>query len=224
MMKKIFLSTIVLFLMSLSVSAQNYKRDIVYLKNGSIIKGDIVEQVPNKTLTIKTIDGSSFVYSFEEILKITKEKQASYNTKKDKRNNKHHKKFSYLSFNVGIDNSVKVNLVEANFAGQMGFGGMVKLGMNVGVLDSNFDNSLIHLAGGPSFSYSAGNTVGTVCAMTGIGIYDYTDAYGVDKGHIVLYGIAYTHRFFTNKNINLLVGADFINGFVGANIGFAYNW
>ncbi len=35
--------------------------DVVYLKNGSIIRGVIVEQVPNKSLTIKTADGNVFV-------------------------------------------------------------------------------------------------------------------------------------------------------------------
>lgn len=48
-------------------------QDVVYLKNGSIIRGLIIEQVPNKSLKIKTADNSVFVYVFEEIEKITKE-------------------------------------------------------------------------------------------------------------------------------------------------------
>jgi hypothetical protein len=47
--------------------------DIVYLKNGSIIKGVIIEQVPNVSLKIETRDGSIFVYKFEEIEKIARE-------------------------------------------------------------------------------------------------------------------------------------------------------
>ena len=49
-------------------------QDVVYLKNGGIIRGMIIEQVPNVTLKIQTRDGSVFVYKFEEISKITKEK------------------------------------------------------------------------------------------------------------------------------------------------------
>jgi hypothetical protein len=47
--------------------------DVVYLKDGSIIKGTIVEQVPNKSVKIKTKDGSTFNYNMEQIEKITKE-------------------------------------------------------------------------------------------------------------------------------------------------------
>ena len=45
----------------------------VYLKNGSIIKGQIVEKVPNKSIKLKTIDGSVLVFSFEDIEKYTQE-------------------------------------------------------------------------------------------------------------------------------------------------------
>jgi hypothetical protein len=47
--------------------------DGVYLKNGSVIKGIIVEQVPNVQIKIQTKDGNIFVYKFEEIEKITRE-------------------------------------------------------------------------------------------------------------------------------------------------------
>ncbi len=48
--------------------------DLVYLKNGSIIKGNINEILPNVHVKITTKDGSLFVYKFDEIEKITKEK------------------------------------------------------------------------------------------------------------------------------------------------------
>jgi hypothetical protein len=53
--------------------AQKELQDVVYLKNGSIIRGLIVETVPNKTVKIVTIDGSSFVFQMDDILRITKE-------------------------------------------------------------------------------------------------------------------------------------------------------
>lgn len=49
-------------------------RDVLYLKNGSIVKGMIVEQIPNVSYKIETGDGSVFIYKFEEVEKITKEK------------------------------------------------------------------------------------------------------------------------------------------------------
>ncbi|PCJ65495.1 MAG: hypothetical protein COA58_08785 [Bacteroidetes bacterium] len=47
--------------------------DVLYLKNGSIIRGQIIEQVPNKSLKIQTAGGSIFVYKMEEVEKIIKE-------------------------------------------------------------------------------------------------------------------------------------------------------
>jgi hypothetical protein len=52
--------------------------DVVYLKNGSKIRGTIIEQVPNKQLTIQTRDGSEFVYTFDEIEVIRKESAEEY--------------------------------------------------------------------------------------------------------------------------------------------------
>jgi hypothetical protein len=51
----------------------NY-RDVVYLKNGSIIKGIIIEQVPNVSLKIKTNDGNVLVYEMVQVEKIEKQK------------------------------------------------------------------------------------------------------------------------------------------------------
>ena len=55
-----------LFVASLNVQAQK-ANETVYLKNGSVIKGTIVEQVPNESLKIRTADGSLFVYQMSEV-------------------------------------------------------------------------------------------------------------------------------------------------------------
>ncbi len=52
---------------------QSQPIEAVYLKNGNVVKGTIVEQVPNVSLKIQTKDGSLFVFKYEEIEKITKE-------------------------------------------------------------------------------------------------------------------------------------------------------
>ncbi len=63
---------ILLALSSISLIAQN-TRDVVYLKNGSIIKGTITEMNPSSNLKIKIADGSLFVYEMTDILKMEKE-------------------------------------------------------------------------------------------------------------------------------------------------------
>jgi hypothetical protein len=72
---KITLLLIHMLFCSLVATAQTELTESVYLKNGSIIKGTIVEQIPNTSIKIKTKDGSLFVYTFDEIEKITKEEQ-----------------------------------------------------------------------------------------------------------------------------------------------------
>lgn len=53
--------------------AQQALEDVVYLKNGTIIRGTIIRQIPGDSITIRTKDGSQFVYSMHEVLEITKE-------------------------------------------------------------------------------------------------------------------------------------------------------
>lgn len=71
MRRKVFLF-FALCLAVVCTKAQNMQ-DVVYLKNGSIIRGIIIEQVPNVSLKIRTGDGSIFAYNVDEVEKITKE-------------------------------------------------------------------------------------------------------------------------------------------------------
>ncbi len=64
---------VVLFFMCSNLSnAQNYE-EVVYLNNGSIIRGIIIEFVPSQTIKIQSREGNIFVYNLSEIQKITKE-------------------------------------------------------------------------------------------------------------------------------------------------------
>ncbi len=63
---------VVMLLASLSSKAQNYV-DVIYTKNGSIVKGVIIETIPNASYKIKTADGNLFVFKIEEIDKIEKQ-------------------------------------------------------------------------------------------------------------------------------------------------------
>lgn len=78
-MKKTILSFVSLFCLTVISFAQNVN-ETVYLKNGSVIKGVIVEQIPNKSLKIQTADENLFVYNLDEVEKITKEVQQESNT------------------------------------------------------------------------------------------------------------------------------------------------
>ena len=70
-MKRIVLSML-LALGSVAFCMAQEMQEVVYLKNGSIIRGTIIEQVPDKSLKIQTNDGSIFAYEMAEVEKITK--------------------------------------------------------------------------------------------------------------------------------------------------------
>lgn len=53
--------------------AQSNMHDVIYLKDGSIYKGLIIEQVPNVSYKIESRDGNVFAVKIEDVEKITKE-------------------------------------------------------------------------------------------------------------------------------------------------------
>ena len=71
-MKKLLIMTLI-FLTATIAFAQNNYQDVVYLKSGNIIRGMIIEQIPNESLKIETADGNLFVFKIDEIAKITNE-------------------------------------------------------------------------------------------------------------------------------------------------------
>ena len=75
-LKKVVFLLVVLFgiLTSAVLSAKEQAEDVVYLKNGSIIRGQIIEIIPEMGVKIETSGGSIFVYQFEEIEKIEERK------------------------------------------------------------------------------------------------------------------------------------------------------
>ena len=73
-MRKLLLVLTLLLSISTYVAAQNYT-EVVYLKNGSIIKGVIIEQVPNVSLKI--------ICQMSDVTKITKEERYTRDYRKD---------------------------------------------------------------------------------------------------------------------------------------------
>ncbi|MEE0266418.1 MAG: hypothetical protein UD103_00350 [Bacteroidales bacterium] len=80
MSKKLFVLFAIL-VSGFAIFAQSEMRDVVYLKNGSVVKGTIIEQVIGESLRIDTPEGSIFFYKMDEIEKIGKEMVATPETK-----------------------------------------------------------------------------------------------------------------------------------------------
>lgn len=60
-------------LCAISLPAQTAMEDVVYLKNGGILRGSVLEQIPNQTLKIETIGRNVFVVQMSEVERIVKE-------------------------------------------------------------------------------------------------------------------------------------------------------
>ena len=97
-MKKIVALVLFAFITSVSTFAQSNFQEVVYLKNGSIIRGVILEQIPNETIKIATADGNLFVFRMDEVEKITKEMPSAANGLKETPG----KRKGYLGGTLGI--------------------------------------------------------------------------------------------------------------------------
>ena len=70
---------VVLLVMPTLLFAQQFGEDIVTLRNGSVIRGVIIEQTPNESLRLQTRDGNIFVFRFDEIQTIGRDMSGQRN-------------------------------------------------------------------------------------------------------------------------------------------------
>ena len=90
----------ILFLLYSVGLSQQYE-DVVYLKDGSVIRGLIIEQVPNKSIKIKS-GKNIFVYQMDEIEKLAKELNEDVETSLEDKT---------LSLQVGLGNHRNYSLL-----------------------------------------------------------------------------------------------------------------
>ena len=74
---RIFITIVILVLSIASCYGQEY-RDVVFMKNGSVIKGFYKELYPNDSIRMETIDGGYFVCALADIERIAKERTEVY--------------------------------------------------------------------------------------------------------------------------------------------------
>lgn len=104
-----------------SIFCQVNYEDVIYLKNGGIIRGTIIEQIPNKSIKIEIIGRNILAYNFDEIEKIVKEAQNANNKRSANNNNAEEKVKSEhntsLVFETGMNISkAKISLNNINNA------------------------------------------------------------------------------------------------------------
>ena len=105
-MKSCLFATIVTALLLVSpfiLSGQNYTDDVVCLKNGTIIHGMILEQIPNQSIKIQTKENSILVFKMEEIEKLTKESAPTDNSSSTKKKPTGRLRNSFMGLYTGVD-------------------------------------------------------------------------------------------------------------------------
>lgn len=108
--KIIIKAALILFLtftLNSLLNAQANFEEVVYLKNGSIIRGIIIETIPSKGIKIQTKDMNIFYFSNDEIEKITKEIKPDTHSSNSS--------FSLKSFKLGYGSGTFYNQAVANF-------------------------------------------------------------------------------------------------------------
>lgn len=148
-MKKIILLSL-LFFLCIAAYSQNWS-DVVYLKNGSIIKGTIIEQVPNVSLKIQSGE-NVFVYPMDDVEKIVKEQIQNKNNlsksveQKTNYPNKGYRGFGEIGIGAGKDGvNAKFSHIAYSSVHGCQFNSILFVGGGVGLYDyyNNKDNIIM---------------------------------------------------------------------------------
>lgn len=70
---RLFFTSLFLALSLLAFSQKTIQQDVVYLKNGNIIKGKIIEEKDNEYLKIEILGGTMFIFQTAEVEKIVRD-------------------------------------------------------------------------------------------------------------------------------------------------------
>ena len=134
-MKRFMLLLMFVCISALNGVAQNYQ-DVVYLKNGSIVKGVVVEQVPNQSIKIQTSDGSIFAFDMSEVIKMTKEENIRRGSSSFSGNNykimSKYRGFIDFGYTIGTG-TFKVGRIELTTSHGYQFNPMFFVGIGAGV-------------------------------------------------------------------------------------------
>ena len=221
-MKKFALLLSVLCISVVIYAQQNNLIDVVYLKNGSILRGIIIEQVPNESIKLQTSDGNIFVYQTSDIEKITKETTSKQSRKQLMYgDNDVHQRKGYIGLSVGPSFAVGdlSDLPVGAILNLVDFGYLFT--ENIGIAAKWFGTA--HVESGETFGVGglmAGLLASTPISekinfegkvLIGFGASTYSD--GTNSVTSDLYfgnDLGVGLRFNTSEKVSLLLNADYI--------------
>jgi TM2 domain-containing membrane protein YozV len=204
-MKRINLLLCLLCLSIFSIKAQQVYEDLVFLKNGSIIRGIIIEQIPNQSLKIQTKDGSVYTYNIADVEKMTKE-EVYYNRRyrHDNYNQYNETNPNYKSPTAAVLFSVLMPGGGQFYNGQTGKG-VLMLGVSVAswCVAAAGISSMDYEGNGASFLvYLVG-----LAGVAGTSIWSIADASNTARALNFKNGLSLNYRI--NKNTDLVLRPDY---------------
>lgn len=102
-----------MLMMTYIASAQDY-RDVVYLKNGSVIKGFYKELYTNDTIRMKTLDGSLLICPMSDVIRIAKERTDVYVINQENQSLTYNRKWRKSGYSGSIEVFAATNTEDNN--------------------------------------------------------------------------------------------------------------
>lgn len=161
--------------------------NVVYLKTGKVVKGHIIDITPNVEIKFKTLDGSLIIYSYDDFVKLGKEKYTY--TSKNQREKIIYEKETFVVGGVALHPSQSSGFVMAGIV--KNFGGFFKLKTNL-----NFNGSFVDEGYSWSNRYFNDNIYTGRFAITGGMLWRVT------KPIIIYGGLGYGNRWVNWETIS----------------------
>ena len=133
-MKKILF--VVLLTIPTMLFAQQFE-DVVTLRNGSVIRGVIIDRVPNESIRLQTSDGNIFAFSYDEIQTLGREVGGRNVQRRNQREvgtfNRPRGYMGEVILGAGTGNSLGINITNVSFSVINGFRFLPQFAMGLGI-------------------------------------------------------------------------------------------
>lgn len=200
-----------------SATAQNHsQQEVIYLKNGSVIRGTVVEQTIGQSIKVRTADGSLFVYNQQEIEKIVKEKESNNNFQPFRKAEKK----SYIGIGLGAtytfdaeEFGFQLNLIDFGYLFNENIGIAAKLqgkGYSVNAHSAHMSDdsgtlTITTLTAGPLLSFQSGNKGRfEIKPMVGFGAANLKiDNISINSDTKLAFGLDIQYRYHISRVIDL---------------------
>lgn len=211
-MKRILFTLLILFATVSIANAQVMTDVIIKLKSGIELRGDIMEEVPGESITVRTPEGDLFYYSFDEVASIKDPNSAS-----KKRAEEQRLKQEKINARLQAKEDRRNKREELSLGNYVGYKGI--LDFSGGCLFYDY-NEGIYLGA----SFINGVNLGAHFSI-GIGV-------GIDYRSRYYYGDSWDHDIYEYTDLNVPVFLNLripfaknrrVSPYLAANVGYSFN-